>query len=250
MSKTLICAMIKIIFSTILVCALSSCEQSASNTYYNQATQLAKQGGSFNQVRRLLDKAVKLEPTNQLFLQGRGTFLFDNGFYSEALVDLSRAAEISGPGQAYCLYLKGLCEGKLSHYSNARSDIQMALKLYPRHDSFYGALAIVYLALEKPDAALQSIDRAMALSPKAGRWQYVRGMVLSCLGKKEAAIEQFNQTVVYTRVGGPDNKQTDIFFDGRREYERVQKCTRDDIAPQWTYGGRWLVDEVYNEYRK
>ena len=227
----------------------AACTQSPAEEAYFKALRLAKEGGSLEQVLEQINKAVALEPKNPEYRKSRGMYYFDNGRYAEALTDLSTSVETSDLGQAYRFYLKGLTEGKLGQYDQALKDFQQAKQLAPMGDQFYGGLALAHLALKQPQLALEDINRAQELAPKFERWKYVKAMVLACLMRKEESIQQFSQAVVYSRMGS-DNVTSDVHFDGEREFRRVEKCSPAVLSSHWHYGGKWLPEGVFEEYRR
>lgn len=199
-------------------------------------------------VASLLDDAVRLSPENPQYRRTRSGYYFDRANYEASYADSLRAAELEGSTSSYPLYTAGLAAGALGKYEEARKLFQEAIRRQPSNAQYFAGLALAELNLNHAEDALREIDVALRLAPNFQRWRYTRGLILSRMGRKDEAIGQFNGTVVFSlaqREGGIK----DVYFEGNREFERCYALPADKMIRFWHYGGRWLGEEIYSEYR-
>ena len=231
------------------LCFCVACNESPAHRAYLRGID-DESNQSFETRLSHLSEAVRLEPNNAEFLKARGMLYFDNQKYDLAFADLDRSAKFEDRGRAYRIYLRGLCAGRLGHYEEARRDFERAIALRPLGGQFHGGHALALLALQQPSRALTSIEKAIEIEPRDHRWKYLRGVALACLGRQEESIREFGRVVAYTLAETPKQEETDVFFDGMREFRRVGACTPTDLVSHWHYGGRWLEPSTLEEYRR
>ena len=236
---------------TLLGCSLGCRVNDAGYDSYIRAIRAMKGGDSSltpADAESLLDEAVRLAPDNAQYRRARSGFMFDRGDYRTSLEDSLKAAELEGPGSSYPYYTAGLAAGALGSYEEARKFFNEAIRRQPSNGQYYAGLAFAEFNLKRYDVALSQIEKAIQLEPNFQRWHYTRGLILSRSGKKEEAISEFSRTTAFSKAQAGGGVQ-DIHFDGDREFARCSAMQAEELSKFWHYGGRWLSEQVYAEYR-
>lgn len=127
----------------------------------------------------------------------------------------------------------------------ALTDFEQAILQEPDNGQFYYGRALAQLMSGKLDSALSSVERAISLG-NACEWRYLRGVILSRLGNRQAAIEQFNSTSCFTVASA--SEMQDIMLDGEREFKRAEGFSEQDLRTLWDERG--LPPVVIKEYQK
>ncbi len=179
------------------------------------------------------NKAIQLDSTQPEFFRVRSYFYSGKGKFELAAQDLSRAIDLS-PKWYYLYYDRALCFCRLHHFSSALNDIQTAIQGQPNNYQFYSGLALILLSMEKPVEALNAIDKALATKQPSAQWKYQRGIILSRLGRREDAIEQFASTVAVTLAPRGNEPSRNVYYDGAREFEKSRRLSPEEILVVWT----------------
>jgi len=95
---------------------------------------------------------------------------------------------------------------------DAEKQFREALRRNPKSDGAYLGLAKLYQKQEKLREALKMVDRALRLSPGIHGGHYLRGRILSKLGREKEAQAEFGaaQKTIDTRL----NKERDALEEG------------------------------------
>jgi len=180
--------------------------------------------GNHTEALRWVDQALRLEPESVKLRRMRGDILFAKGSPKEALVEarLARAmAPTDGPAatlEARCLFAEGkqaeaiallrevvkrlpydheACSrlGQLLLEAGQPKDAlpvaERALHLHANCSSCKMLHARTLLALGRLDAALGTIDEAIARFPRDFRLHFQRGKILTAKGRTEDAISSY-----------------------------------------------------------
>lgn len=180
------------------------------------------------------NQAIELDPNQSSFYRARADLKSRKGEFELALKDLDKAILLS-PRWWYLYYERGYCKCSLGDYKSALEDFGKAIKAQPDNVQYYTGSALAYLAMQKPDDALKAINKATEAAPQCQPWRYLKAIVLSRLGSKDAAVAEFNRTIVYTIVG-KDNKQKDVYLDGQEQYKSAHEWSIDQVIRAWKYG--------------
>ena len=224
-----------IILTATLLC---SCKPSASR--HASLADQAADAGDVNLAIQHLDEAIRLDPASLDYREERAARLAWAGRYEEAQRDFVIACDLKARKNAYCLFTKGINEGHLGLYAQALSDFDQAIAQEPENGQYYYGRALAQMMLGQLDSALSSVDRAVNLG-NACEWRYLRALILSRLGRRQLAIEQFNSSSCFSISGTQD-----VMFKGEREFQRSKDFSEQDLRMLW--GGRGLPPVVIREY--
>jgi len=109
------------------------------------------------------NKAIELDPDNQIYYSARGGLYEDMENFELALADYSKAIEIFPFDLTYAQ--RGALYGKMEEYALAIADYDMAIALdsYPQHPNYFYERGELYQKLGKNDLAQADKEHADAL---------------------------------------------------------------------------------------
>ncbi len=124
----------------------------------------------------------KLDEMEKEVQAGRGEALLEK--YTLAL---SRTDECESR------YLRGRLLGKLGRLEEARTEFACALEREPDYYFAHEGLAIYYLQKERPDEAIVSLERALAINPRFHRGRFTLGSVHVTRQAHDLALEELRK---------------------------------------------------------
>ncbi|MCG8578847.1 MAG: tetratricopeptide repeat protein, partial [Bacteroidales bacterium] len=130
-----------------------------SDYYLNRGVSFARIG---NTDSALIDysKALELEPKNKLALKNRGLLNFSNNNYKEAIIDFGRVLAIDSK-DLLTLYNRATAYNEVGSFLQAKNDLDIIIKNYPKYDPAYRERARAKRGLKDYLGAEQ--DYAMSL---------------------------------------------------------------------------------------
>lgn len=120
--------------------------------------------------------------------------LYQKGFAAEAAA-VCRDTLRSNPADAEALHLLGIIEAKNNNSVAALELIQRAIALNPDIDRFHLSRGVVLQQLNRLDDALVSIDFALKLRPDYPRALNSRGAILQELGHIDDALASYSRAI-------------------------------------------------------
>ncbi|HZU66276.1 MAG TPA: tetratricopeptide repeat protein [Ktedonobacteraceae bacterium] len=139
-----------------------------------------------------LDHALALKPDAEAAWYRRGSILHTLGRSQDALDALKRAIEIEPQSRAWNEYTAVL--RKLGRHGEALASAEHAVQIWSRSSISWYELAAAYAALDQYEAALQAIERGLALGgggPRLAEMYRIKGEALSQLGQYEEALSAY-----------------------------------------------------------
>ncbi len=134
----------------------------------------------------------------------QAAILFMKGFYREAWYGFARAAVLK-PTNAVYLHNLATTLQEIGSQSDARRILEWVTANYPNLDPPWGSLAVSCLALKDTACARSALQRAQALAPENGLYDYATGRLLEQEGKKDAAQAAYRKA--YAKgYGGAGNE--------------------------------------------
>jgi tetratricopeptide (TPR) repeat protein len=118
--------------------------------------------GNFEQAKKDMDKALKIDPGQQLHYVMRGWAYNGLGNYQQALTDLNAAIKLNSDDK-YAYIHRGWAFNGLGNYEQAENDLNLALNLDPKFADAYYNLAIFYYYRTGKEKALIFLAKAITL---------------------------------------------------------------------------------------
>ena len=140
------------------------------------------------------DKALEIKPDHYQALYKRGNALYNLGRYSEAIASYDKALEIK-PDNRVAWNNRGVALGNLSRYSEAIASYDKALEIKPDHYQLWNNRGIALGNLGRDLEAIDSYDKALATRPDYYEAWNNRGNVLCNLGRHLEALASFDKAL-------------------------------------------------------
>ncbi|MCU0759809.1 MAG: hypothetical protein MUF07_11535 [Steroidobacteraceae bacterium] len=122
----------------------------------------------------------------------QGAIFFMKGYYREAWYGFARAAVLQ-PTNAVYLHNLATTLQEIGSQGDARRILEWVTANYPNLDPPFGSLAIGCLALKDTACARAALQKAQALAPQNGLYDYAMGRVLEQEGGKEPALAAYRK---------------------------------------------------------
>jgi hypothetical protein len=122
----------------------------------------------------------------------QGAIFFMKGYYREAWYGFARAAVLQ-PNNAVYLHNLATTLQEIGSQGDARRILEWVTANYPNLDPPFGSLAIGCLALKDTACARAALQKAQALAPQNGLYDYAMGRVLEQEGRKEPALAAYRK---------------------------------------------------------
>jgi len=126
--------------------------------------------------------------------------LFDPRHYFETLQYYNKELDLLNPisakdsaDKANVYYLRGRCKFELTDKRGATEDMDLAIALNPKQESFFYYRGLANHWLKRYDKAIENYDQAIKLNPKKMAYYLNRGFVKFLLGNTDAACYDFSK---------------------------------------------------------
>ena len=136
--------------------------------------------------------SADLESAGRLFSQGLEQHLAGNWNAAEALY---REALTLAPGRPSLLFNLGRLSLDRKRYGDAESWLSETVRSTPSDAEAWCSLGIAQARQGRPEEALASVDRAIALQPELAAAHSERGAVLSALARLDDALDSYARAV-------------------------------------------------------
>jgi len=141
-----------------------------------------------------LEKMAELNEKSPWIHQKLAELLEKEGLNEKALVELNKWAGLE-PHSAAAHANRGYILHSIGNGREAEAALEEAVKLDDQLVWAYAELASVRRDLEKPDKALESVDRALELAPESPLALQIKGEILTSIAEYEAALDVLNQAI-------------------------------------------------------
>ncbi len=150
--------------------------------------------GRHEEALNAFDKALEMNPQNRIILSNRGAALGNLGRYEEALNALDKALEIN-PQNEVALANKGAVLSDLGRHEEALDSLNKALEINPQNDNTLSNKGLVLRFLGRHEESLEAFNKALEINPQNEFGLSRKGETLGRLGRYEEALEAFNKVL-------------------------------------------------------
>jgi tetratricopeptide (TPR) repeat protein len=120
---------------------------------------------------------------------------YQNGSDSLALQDIEEYLDLQ-PGDTWAWSFKANILIKMKRYSEAVDSFDELIKLDQENDKAYNDRALILSGgLNQDDDALESVEKALNISPKNANYWFNKGMILESMGSIDDALQAYGQAV-------------------------------------------------------
>jgi adenylate cyclase len=157
--------------------------------------------------RDYFERASKIDPQNAEAMVGLAYVRYRTGVYGwnsaeddkpVAQMELLTKATAINPEYAFAYYVKSLLLWLAKQYPEAIEAAQTAVTLDPNAAYGYAAIGQAEFKLRRCEQSMGHIKQAVGLSPRdplSGVWHMMLGLTEECLGRRDAAIEEFKRAI-------------------------------------------------------
>jgi tetratricopeptide (TPR) repeat protein len=143
---------------------------------------------------RLLDKAVRLDPSDALAYNALGVVWLERANYTRALAALDDAIR-RAPQWAYAWHNRALAYTQAGDYSSAIRAYRRAMEIAPRYSYLPYNLGVLYQTINRRKDAGSSYRRAMELAPNRAEPYNALGTLRAAEGKRDEAERLFRRAL-------------------------------------------------------
>ena len=155
------------------------------------------QKNNFQEALRWIEKARGIQPEDPEAAKNHISALLATLQYTEAL-EVSRtflSNAVSSDERSQWLYQQGFIKQHIKDYPGALVCYDHSIEENPHFAQAWGQKAIVLKAMEFPEQALQSCDKALSLQPEAPETWNNRGLILQILGRDAEALASYVRAI-------------------------------------------------------
>ncbi len=140
------------------------------------------------------DRAIALDPLNDLAFLGRGRVKYDMGDFEGAIADFSETIRID-PEYPIAYNNRGAARRDVGDFTGALADLNQAIILNPDLVIAYHNRAISYATLGDIPNALKDYDQTILLDDTFAEAYYNRGLIHNEQGNIEDSLEDFERAI-------------------------------------------------------
>lgn len=200
---------------------------------------LALQNGDAAKAVPLLQRAIKINPTDAATQSLLGVALQSSGQSEASITHFERAVRLQ-PKNAEFHYNLGKALRANDRAAEARNCYQEALRLKQDYPEALNNLSETLISLGQPESALQAAEAALRLQPNYAEAWSNRGAALIALRKLEAALESLNHALdLRPEMHKPLVHRAAVLMDlnrfaeARADFEQALSRDPDDLLLQW-----------------
>ena len=170
-----------------------SCAGDAAEQEYLAALRGEETGMTRTEQLAHLDRAIALEPGRAWYRETHAIYAIDLRRFDVAAADLDTAVQLAD--RAYLRFLRGLVACQRGQYGKSLPDFDRAIAEQPGNSQFYRGRSLARGAIGRYCDAMTDAKRLLALAPQQGETHYVLGMALAGMGRDQAAVSSFDESL-------------------------------------------------------
>lgn len=175
--------------------------------------------GDFKGALAELDKAIKLNPKDEIAYTRRGVINFELGRLPQAIQDFNKVIELS-PESFFAYHNRAALKSKTNDFIGAIADYDHAIKLNPKSSEEYYRRGEAKFNAKMFREALSDFDIAIKLNSKNADYFVLRGSNKYNLGDFTSALKDFDEAIKLNSSDG------NFYF--KRAITKMQLDMNDD----------------------
>lgn len=141
-------------------------------------------------------QGLKIKPDSTELNYNMGEALTKQGKFEEAVHYYSKSSQLMAfDGEAILNKRLGLVLLKEKDYDGAVSYFKVALSIHPMDTEVLNNMGIALMGLNKPEEALESFARGIAIKPESVGLHFNKGLALRKMGRLREAIPEFEEAL-------------------------------------------------------
>jgi tetratricopeptide (TPR) repeat protein len=170
--------------------------------------------GQFDKAMENFDKAITLDPNDNLAYINRGVIFDKAGQFDKAIESYGKAVQ-SNPGDYKAYFNRGLLFDRMGNIPEAIEDFQRATRLNANDPRVHNNLGILYSKARMYDRSIAALNNAIALEPGNPVTYNNRGLSYTYSGQYNKAIEDFSKAILL------DHNYASAYFNRGDAYLRL-----------------------------
>lgn len=167
--------------------------ENIANHFYVRGL-LCKMYGRLGEAIDAYNTAIKLNPNNASYYNGKGLALIEVESYKEALDAFNSAINLN-PNHADYYNNKGFPLTKLDRYKEALNAYNNAIELNPNIANYYQNKGSALLKLEFYEEAFEEYNKAIKLDSSNAEYYFIKGTALIEIECYKEALNEFNEAI-------------------------------------------------------
>jgi tetratricopeptide (TPR) repeat protein len=152
---------------------------------------------------------LNVTSANLVRLVDRSKEKYNRRDFTGAMDDLNQAIK-ANPRYARAYNGRGLVKLAVNDLKGSMRDFDMAISLDPKYASAYNSRGVLRLSQRDFDNALIDFNSAINLDPNSADTYSNRGLIFIRLGKREAAIQNFQRSAQLYEIQGDKKSAREI----------------------------------------
>ncbi|MCZ6541315.1 MAG: DciA family protein [Nitrospinae bacterium] len=178
----------------------------------------------------LLSRAVAMEPENDRLYHALSLAHMSLNEYDDAYRNINQAIDLNGKKDTYYFEQGALLE-RLGHYDQAIVSMKQTLEINPHHSNAHNFIGYIYATQGvELDKALGHLEQALTIQPRNGYFLDSLGWIYHKKGEFEQALEHIKKAMVYAQ---PDpvlyDHLGDVYFSMKNVTE-ARKAWKTSLA--------------------
>jgi tetratricopeptide (TPR) repeat protein len=141
-----------------------------------------------------LDKAIALNPKDEVAFTRRGVLNFELGNHQQAIADFTKVIELS-PKSFFAYHNRAALKVKIKDFAGAISDYDMAIKLNPKSSEEYYSRGDARFNMQDFKTAIADFDYSIKLNPKNDKAYLLRAASYYNLGDFKNSLKDFDEAI-------------------------------------------------------
>ncbi|MCH7499658.1 MAG: tetratricopeptide repeat protein, partial [Nitrospinae bacterium] len=178
----------------------------------------------------LLSRAVAMEPENDRLYHALSLAHMSLNEYDDAYRNINQAIDLNSKKDTYYFEQGALLE-RLGHYDQAIVSMKQTLEINPHHSNAHNFIGYIYATQGvELDKALGHLEQALTIQPRNGYFLDSLGWIYHKKGEFEQALEHIKKAMVYAQ---PDpvlyDHLGDVYFSMKNVTE-ARKAWKSSLA--------------------
>jgi tetratricopeptide (TPR) repeat protein len=201
--------------------------------------------GDFKGALVELNKAIELNPKDEVAYTRRGVVNFELGFLLEAIKDFNKVIELK-PESFFAYHNRAALKVKTKDFAGAIKDYDMAIKLNPKSSEEYYQRGEAKFNMNLFKESISDFDYALKLNPKNDSYYILRASAYYNIKDFKSSLNDFNEAIKIKTTDG------NYFF--KRAITKLQLDMNDsalqDLKEAERLGNKEASEYIMNFFEK
>ena len=201
--------------------------------------------GKYEEAIEQFNKAVILDPENEIIYRVLGWSYYHLGKYEEAIEQFNKAVILDSENEILYRGL-GWSYYYLEDYEGAIENFEKAISINEDFDDLYGFLGASYYSLEKYDQAIENFEKAIGLYPENDKFYVGLALCYYQTGNYEDALNYLTKAENINELTFSTKLVKGSILIKLKEYEKAEELLNGlkEYKEEESYCGLWMVISI------